>query len=280
VLLGLPLGGGYNWLTHVTFDQCTWQTVRLVHNYMRRKNLSLPPLSGWPYDRLHGRPVPILYAYSSIVVPRPSDWDHWRHVTGYWFLDRASDWHPPGELVDFLESGSPPVYIGFGSVIHLSLEVTDIVLEALARTGQRGLLLKGWGNLGNTNLPDGVFRIESVPHDWLFPRVAALVHHGGAGTTAAGLRAGIPSIVIPFNSDQPYWGRRIAELGVGPKPIPRKQLSAERLAAAITVATSDQGMQRRAAALGQRIRAEDGVAKAVEVFHRHLEAHRLAAYGG
>jgi sterol 3beta-glucosyltransferase len=269
----LPLGGGYNYLTHVAFDRCTWQTVRLVHHCARRKNPNLPPLTGWPYDRLNGRPVPILYAYSSAVSPKPPDWDEWQHVTGYWFLDRPSNWQPPDDLVGFLDSGPPPVYIGFSSVSQLSLEVTAIVLEALARTGQRGLLQPGWGGLGNTDLPDEVFKIESVPHDWLFPRMAAVVHHGGAGTTADGLRAGIPSILIPFNSDQPYWGRRVAELGVGPKPIPRRRLSVERLAAAIIAATNDHDMQRRATALGQRIRAENGAAKAVEIVFRHLSTH-------
>lgn len=114
-------------------------------------------------------------------------------------------------------------------------------------------------------LADTVFRVDSIPHAWLFPRVAAVVHHGGAGTTAAGLRAGVPSIVIPFFGDQPFWGQRLAELGVGLAPIPRKQLTAERLADAIDRAVTDQSMRQRAADLGTKIRGEDGIAHAVAI---------------
>jgi UDP:flavonoid glycosyltransferase YjiC (YdhE family) len=131
----------------------------------------------------------------------------------------------------------------------------------------------GWGGLGGKHLLDKVLQIEWVPHDWLFPQMAAVVHHGGAGTTATGLLAGVPSIIIPFAWDQPFWGRRVAEIGVGPSPIPRQRLSAERLAAAIHTATSDKVMQARAAAVGRQIRAEDGVAQAVAAFHSHLPGH-------
>jgi UDP:flavonoid glycosyltransferase YjiC (YdhE family) len=269
----LPLSGTYNWLTHFAFDRGLWQTVRLVYGHLEHKNPILPPLPGWPYERRHGKSTPILYAYSPAIVPKPPDWDDQREVTGYWFLDSPVGWQPPDELVAFLESGPPPVYIGFGSMsLRNSKRMTEIVLEALARSRQRGLLVEGWGGLGNAHLPDDVLRVKSVPFDWLFPRVAAVVHHGGAGTTALGLRAGVPSILVPFIADQRWWGRRVAALGVGPEPIPHGRLSAERLAAAIAAATSNQAMQRRAAALGRRIRAENGVAKAIEVLHRHVSA--------
>jgi UDP:flavonoid glycosyltransferase YjiC (YdhE family) len=150
--------------------------------------------------------------------------------------------------------------------------MTEMALNALACSRQRGILLTGWGGLSNADLPDEVFKIDTIPHDWLFPQMAAVVHHGGAGTTAAGLRAGIPSVIIPFFAEQPFWGRRIAELGVGPKPIPRKRLSQERLAAAIHTAASDESMRRRAHTLGECIRTENGVARAVEVFHRCLQS--------
>jgi len=145
-----------------------------------------------------------------------------------------------------------------------------VVLEALELSRQRGVLLTGWGGLAQSRLPDTVFKVESVSHEWLFPHMAAVVHHGGAGTTASGLRAGVPSIIIPFFGDQPFWGRRVHELGVGPKPIPRRALSAERLAAAIRVACSDPSMKQRAAALGRRIQAEDGLGRAVEALNRHM----------
>ena len=275
----LPLGGTYNWLTHLAFDRGLWRIVRLVYDHAKRRNPSLPSLSGWPFDwaqggpdeRRRGQPSSILYAYSPSVVPKPPDWDERREVTGYWFLDSPADWQPPDDLAAFLASGPPPVYVGFGSMgLRNPGKMTGIVLEALARSGQRGLLVEGWGGLGNADLPDGVFRVRSAPFDWLFTRMAAVVHHGGAGTTAIGLRAGVPSILVPFIADQPWWGHRVAALGVGPEPIPYKRLSAERLAAAIAAATSDQDMQRRAAALGRQIRAENGVTRAIDAFHRHL----------
>jgi sterol 3beta-glucosyltransferase len=144
-------------------------------------------------------------------------------------------------------------------------ETADLVLEAVARTGQRAIIHAGWGGLQRTDLPDSVLMVDGVPFSWLFPRVAAVVHHGGAGTTSAGLRAGVPSVVVPFFGDQPYWGQRVVDLGVGPAPIPRKKLTAERLVQAIQTAVTDQTMRQRAAELGAKIRAEDGVARAVAV---------------
>ncbi len=129
-----------------------------------------------------------------------------------------------------MQAGPPPIYIGFGSMSSRKPEETaQLILRALAQTGQRAVLLSGWNGLQAEVLPENVFLVQSVPHDWLFARVNAVVHHGGAGTTAAGLRAGVPSIIIPFFADQPFWGERVAALGVGPKPIPRKKLTAEKL---------------------------------------------------
>jgi UDP:flavonoid glycosyltransferase YjiC (YdhE family) len=200
------------------------------------------------------------------VISAPPDWGEEIHVTGFWLLDSADDWAAPSGLMDFLQAGPPPVYIGFGSMSTRKPEETaDLVVEALKRTGQRAILLSGWGGLQKAALPDSVFMIESIPHSWLFPRVSAVIHHGGAGTTAAGLRAGVPSIVIPFFADQPFWGRCVEELGVGPAPIPRKELTAERLAKAVQAAVTDQAMRQRAADLGSKIQAEDGIGRAVEV---------------
>lgn len=172
-------------------------------------------------------------------------------------------------LAAFLEAGPPPVYIGFGSMVSSRpQETAELALQALARAGQRGVLASGWGGLHREALPEEVFLLDAAPHSWLFPRMAAVVHHGGAGTTAAGLRAGVPSILTPFFGDQPFWGRQVHKLGVGPQPIPQRQLSAANLAAAIQQAVTDTEMQQRAADLGRRIRAEDGVARAVEVLQR------------
>jgi UDP:flavonoid glycosyltransferase YjiC (YdhE family) len=145
-------------------------------------------------------------------------------------------------------------------------ELAETAVTALQQTGQRGILSTGWGGLKQEmlNLPDDVLVVDQAPHDWLFPRMAAVVHHGGAGTTAAGLRAGVPTITVPFFFDQPFWGQQVARLGAGPPPIPHKRITAANLAAAIHRAVTDERMQARAAELGRRIRAEDGVAMAVQ----------------
>lgn len=264
------LGGSLKRFSHHLLRQILWQGFRSADNLARREVLGLPraPFSG-PYNSEHVRGLPILYGFSSSVIAAPADWDSNIHVTGYWFLEASDDWSPPPGLSDFLDSGSPAVYIGFGSMSNRKPEETaDLILEALKQRHQRAVIATGWGGLEKANLPDSVFMIDSVPHAWLFPRVAAVVHHGGAGTTAAGLRAGVPSVIIPFFGDQSFWGKRIADLGVGPQPIPRKNLSAERLAQAIQEAMTDQEMRQRAARLGSTIRSEDGIACAVEIFNQ------------
>jgi sterol 3beta-glucosyltransferase len=253
--------------------QVLWQVARPWVASACREVLglkSLPFLE--PFGELDRQQQLLLYAYSPSVSPPPADWGKWIDVTGYWFLDRSTDWTPPPALAAFLEDGPPPIYIGgFGSMTNREpAELVGHVTRALALSGQRAVVLTGWGGLSAAELPREIFAIDWVPFDWLLPRVAAAVHHGGAGTTAASLRAGVPTIVVPFFLDQFYWGKRVFELGVGPRPILRKSLQADTLAAAIRVATTDSGMRRRAAKLGERIRAENGVARAVATFERHM----------
>ncbi|GAP99987.1 glycosyltransferase [Leptolyngbya sp. NIES-2104] len=260
------LGGVVNRLSHHLFRQIMWQGSRAGDELARQQVLDLPIAPFWgSYDSAQFQRYPILYGLSSSVIAKPSDWQH-THITGYWFLDEAPDWTPPPALLEFLQRGSPPVFIGFGSMVSRDPEETaELVLQAIQLTGQRALLQSGWNGLRKSDLPDTVFMVDSIPHSWLFPRVAAVVHHGGAGTTAVGLRAGIPIVVIPFFGDQPFWGQRVAELGVGTAPIPRKKLTAERLAEAIHQAVSDRAMRQRATELGAKIQAEDGVANAVAI---------------
>jgi UDP:flavonoid glycosyltransferase YjiC (YdhE family) len=283
LLSSFNLGGVGNWLTHVLFEQVMWQSLRSTVNNGRQTIWNLPPLPFTGDMRwLYQDQQLVLYAYSSAVVPRPADWCNAKVVTGYWFLDCPSQWHPPADLVDFLQSGPPPVYVGFGSMMDNDVQqTTDIVLQTLTQSRQRGVLAAGWGGLSRRDLPDHVFMIDDVPHDWLFPQMAAVVHHGGAGTTAAGLRAGVPAVIVPFFADQPFWGNRVAALNVGPKPILHRQLSVERLTQAMNEATHNPEMRRRAAALGVAIRAEDGVGTAVNALHQHLQhAQDLAQIGG
>jgi UDP:flavonoid glycosyltransferase YjiC (YdhE family) len=213
--------------------------------------------------------MPILYGFSPSVIPAPSDWNGNIHITGYWFMEETGDWQPSSALLDFLNSGPPPVYIGFGSMGNRNPEQTaDLVIQALALTHQRAILLSGWSGLKTTTLPASIFMVDSIPHAWLFPRVSAVVHHGGASTTAAGFHAGVPSVIIPFFGDQPFWGQRIADLGVGAKPIPRKKLTADRLAHAIREAVTNEEMRQRAATLGEQIRAENGIESAVQIINQ------------
>ncbi len=260
-------GGSLNRLSHHLSRQIMWQGFRAADRLARQKVLGLPAAPFWgPYSADHMDRDPILYGFSPSVIPPAPDWDRNTHVTGYWFLEPAADWSPPPALLEFLQAGPPPVYVGFGSMSNRKpKETADLVLQALTETHQRAVILSGWSGLKMVDLPDSVFMLDSTPFSWLFPRVAAVVHHGGAGTTAAGLRAGVPSIIIPFFGDQPYWGQRVADLGVGPQPIPRQKLTAARLAQAIQSAVTDQAMRQRADNLGSIIQAEDGVARAVAV---------------
>ncbi len=267
VFPNLKLGGWYNRLTYTLSVRLAWMQYRGLINPWREKTLGLPPAPrGFDEMKLaNGDPTPTLYPFSEEVVPRPADWPDSTVATGYWFLDRPTDWQPSDEVKAFLDDGPPPVYIGFGSMAGRdAARKAQAAIGALQKSGQRGIIATGWGGLSVDDLPPTIFKIEAVPHDWLFERVAAVVHHGGAGTTAAGLRAGKPTIICPFFGDQPFWGRRLAALSVGAEPIPQKKLNADNLAAAITQVTSDAQMQQRAAALGEQIRAEDGVARAME----------------
>jgi sterol 3beta-glucosyltransferase len=264
------LGGAFNLISSHLLLQMIWLGSRPMINQTRKKVLGLPPASFVePSHSNRSKGFPLLYGFSPSVLPAPADWSADDHVTGYWFLDPADDWTPPPALLDFLQAGSPPVYIGFGSMSSRKpAETTDLVLKALLKTQQRAILLAGWGGMQKTDLSASVFMVDSIPHTWLFSHVAAVVHHGGAGTTAAGLRAGVPSIVIPFLADQPFWGKRVHDLGVGPAPIPRRKLTVDRLAQAIEEAVTNTVMRQRAAELGSKIQAEDGIANAVEIIQR------------
>jgi sterol 3beta-glucosyltransferase len=248
-----------------------WSKLRRSTNVARSKILTLPPLPlREPLCVFDRQRIPMLGAYSPVVAPKPPHWGDWMHVTGYWFLDNPPGWQPPGELVTFLGSGPPPVFVGFGSAPFPEPETaTQLVVRALARAGRRGVILSGGSGLAVGRLAEEVLSVDFVPHSWLFSQVCAAVHHGGAGVTGEALRAGLPSVVIPVWTDQPFWARRVFELGVGPRPIPAKRLTEDALASAI-LATESREMRSRASMLAERIRQEDGVARAVEAFHRHI----------
>jgi sterol 3beta-glucosyltransferase len=224
-----------------------------------------------PFPHMRREHTPIFYGFSPQVLPRPVDWPDHCHVSGYWFLDSQATFQPSADLDAFLQAGPKPIYVGFGSMRGADeRRLTQQVISALDRCGQRGILLSGWGALTHESLPQTIFAIDAVPHDWLFPRVAAVVHHGGAGTTGAGLRAGLPSLIVPFLADQFFWGRQVYERGLGPQPIEHSHVSAEALAQAISTMVTDQAMRQRAATAGEHIRAEDGVGTVVRLVERSL----------
>ena len=186
------------------------------------------------------------------------------HVTGYYFFPYNNSYIPPNELKDFLAAGKPPVCISFGSMVNKNAEKIDMVIrESLKRTNNRGIILSGWGSAKRESTKDFLY-LESVPHDWLLPKCTMLIHHGGAGTTSAGLRAGIPQVVVPFMADQPFWGSRVHAISVAPKAINVKQLSVEKMVSAIAEAESNVILE-RAQVIGQEIRGEDGVMNAVKL---------------
>lgn len=240
-----------------------WHVMKPAINDIVRPQLGLPRYP-WYGPYFHNQQHRVLYGFSRHVVPRPADWPDTAQITGYWFLDQP-EWQPSQALHDFLAAGPKPVYVGFGSMISTEAEsFTANVLDAVRRSGQRAVLATGWGGLaGEEDTQDGpILFIRGAPHDWLFPRMAAAVHHGGAGTTAAAVRAGIPSVIVPFFGDQPFWARCLQREGAAPPILDRKQLSADALKNAIDSALQE-SMRRAAAALGERVRAEDGVGAAV-----------------
>ena len=273
-----PSRGGrvYHRATHALGEQGMRQFLRPAINRARRR-LGLKPLGvGEQYRRMRGsfaRGVH-LHAYSLLVAPAPPDWDAARHVvTGYWPLPRLTGWMPPPDLAAFLESGPRPVYVGFGSILagRDPDGVTRSIADALERAGQRGVLYRGWGDVGNVPLPPTVHVTGGAYHDWLFPRCRAVVHHGGAGTTAAALRAGVPAVAVPFFGDQRFWARRLESLGAG-VALPRANLTAATLADALARLLADEAFAGRAADLGRALAAEDGVARAVGAIEARMGA--------
>ncbi|KAH8120518.1 UDP-Glycosyltransferase/glycogen phosphorylase [Phellopilus nigrolimitatus] len=282
------MGGGYNYMSYVMFDQVFWRATAGQINRWRRDTLKL---SSTNLDKLEPHKVPFLYNFSPTIVPPPLDWPEWIRVTGYWFLDDAevgaTKWTPPKSLVDFINSahraGKKVVYIGFGSIVVSDPDaMTRCVVEAIVRSGVHAILSKGWSDRLQVKkgtdvsdpeipLPPEIYSIKSIPHDWLFQRIEAACHHGGAGTTGASLRAGIPTIIKPFFGDQFFWGDRVEALGIGTSV---RKLTVESLADALTVATSDERQIAKARLVGEKIRSENGVATAVESIYRDLEYAR------
>ncbi|MDP2345274.1 MAG: glycosyltransferase [Deltaproteobacteria bacterium] len=252
-------------LSHRLTRLAVWQVSRSAGERARKEMLGLGGTS--PFG-LSESPLtsarPVIYGFSEAVLPRPPDWDARTVITGYWFANEPPGFTPDAALARFLDDGEPPVYVGFGSMSSEQPEHTlRLVLDAVG--SRRALIHAGWGGLSSSSLPKNVHGIASVPHSWLFPRTAAVVHHGGAGTSGAAFRAGVPVVVVPFHGDQLFWAMRAEALGVGPAPLPRKSLTSVKLRDAIEGVLNDAAKRARARELGAAIAKEDGVARAVAV---------------
>ncbi|RMZ88016.1 hypothetical protein DV736_g4754, partial [Chaetothyriales sp. CBS 134916] len=273
------IGGAYNYYSYVMFDNIFWKGVSGQVNRWRKKDLGLRSTG---LDKMQPNKVPFLYNFSPSVVVPPLDYSDWVRVTGYWFLDEGSgDWTPPKELTDFIAKARADkkklVYIGFGSIVVANpASLTKTVVESVLKADVRCILSKGWSDrLGDPNaakvevpLPPEIYQIQSAPHDWLFTQIDAAVHHGGAGTTGASLRAGLPTVVRPFFGDQFFWASRIEDLGVG---ICLKKVNVSLLARALWEAVHSERMIVKARLLGEQIRKENGVDAAIQCIYRDLD---------
>lgn len=227
-----------NYISYTMMELLAWQGLGDVINTFRVRTLRLDPISPlWGHTLLNRMRVPFTYMWSQALIPKPKDWGEHINISGFSFLSLASTYKPPDDLAAFLAAGPPPVYIGFGSiVVEKPDELTQMIFNAVKRAGVRALVSKGWGGVGGSSPPEGVFLLGNCPHDWLFPQVSCVVHHGGAGTTAIGIALGKPTVVVPFFGDQPFWGAMIHRAGAGPEPVPFKKMTEETLVRSITMA--------------------------------------------
>ena len=274
----LPLREPYNRLTHFLGAHGLWQLLRRSLNRARREVLGLPPISAPALvsrvRRIVAQPI---YGYSTVLAPLPPDAPADLPVTGCWFLPQAPNEEPDERLCRFLASGTPPVYIGFGSNLtgRTPDELTALYVTALQNLGQRGILYAGWGDFGNISLPETVLRNEDAPHGWLFPQVQAVVHHGGAGVTAAAVAAGVPSVAMPFLGDQFYWAEQLHRLGCGPPPLDRRHLTVEALTRTIGEMLTNASYRQTAQRLGAQLAAEDGARRAAAWIERTIRTRSL-----
>ena len=262
-----------NFFSYGVIDLIVWAGISDLVDTFRTETLKLSPLTLTDGAALlEDHEVPFTYLWPESLVARPEDWGPHIDLANFIPYEQGHTYEPPPALLDFLAAGEAPIYVGFGSVVAQDpVALTRTIFTALERAGARGIVAEGWAHLGGGVLPPNVYLIGDCPHDWLFPRCRAVCHHGGAGTTSTGLRAGLPTIVVPFFGDQFFWGHIVAKAGAGPEPIPIRRLDTESLTAAFDACRRPQ-IRERASALGARLRATDGVELAVQSIERHLPA--------
>ena len=240
-----------------------------VKGFWQKRFKKAPDNFGCPFERHANKKHPAIVSCSNFVFKRPEDWNENIHQYGYWFVEETCDYTPSDELAAFLSTGEKPIYVGFGSMTTLEKhdELIEVAVEAIKKSGKRGIIC-GMGK--PANLPQNIIAIDNIPHSWLFDRVSAVCHHGGAGTTAAGFKAGIPSIIVPFSNDQFAWAHRAYDLKVGAYPIPKKELSADKLAEAFKFALTDNIVE-NAKTLGRKIASENGAMDCAKIIVNCLE---------
>jgi sterol 3beta-glucosyltransferase len=274
------LGSYYNLLTHFVFDKVFWTLSKLpikefwIKNIKTKTNFSISPLK----QQINNGQI-VLNGYSPLLFAPDKKWTNNIHTTGSWIIETEPNFVPPTGLINFIQNGETPIYIGFGSMKNFGSfnETLKIITEALHLTKQRAVVGLGWTTYTyKEKLPDSVFLVESVPHTWLFPKMKMVIHHGGAGTTATGLMAGKATIIVPHNADQPAWGQRVFELGVGSKPIKKTKLNATNLANAILYSLTPKIIE-NAKQLGQKISNENGVQKAVDVVDALMRKEKISS---
>ncbi|HET6501744.1 MAG TPA: glycosyltransferase [Amycolatopsis sp.] len=267
ILADLPSLGRWGNRTMSKMMGLSERIYRGLVNELRR-DLGLPPTTVRGILReQRERQWPILHGFSEHVVPRPRDWRPGLELTGYWWPQSPSSWEPPAELVDFLDAGPPPVFIGFGSnVVGLGDHYSELLIEAVRKAGVRGVVQADWDGLAAAG--DDVIAIGEAPYEWLFPRMAALVHHAGSGTTAAGLRAGVPAVPVPNVVDQFLWAKRLVTLGLAPEKIRQKRLTADRLAAAIREVVGNPDYRLATQAMAAKLKDEDGAVPVIDLVNR------------
>jgi UDP:flavonoid glycosyltransferase YjiC (YdhE family) len=263
-----------NYLSYVMVEIMTWQGLGDVINNWRER-IGLEPVPNTEGPMLASTlSIPFTYCWSPALISKPLDWPAHIDVSGFFFRDTPA-YNPPRDLQNFLDAGPPPVYIGFGSIVlDNAAAMSSLILDAVSACGLRAIISRGWSRLDGPQRPD-VFWLDDCPHEWLFQYVSAVVHHGGAGTTACGLRNARPTTIVPFFGDQPFWGEMVAAAaGSGPKPIPHKSLNAQNLAEALRFCHREEA-QAAAIGIAEKMQEEDGVQAAVLSFLNHLPTEKM-----
>lgn len=267
----LPFGGLYRRSTHVLNTAIFRYGGRLLYRRLRSTSPGLPELARWPFSGPASERPPILFAYSPSLLPPPPDWPPNATVTGYWRLPLPPAWSPPESLDRFLKSGPPPVYFGPGSMRSEAIHrLVPMLIDAAASCGLRVVVGGSAEAIGRDFASDQVIRVEGIPHQWLFPRMRYILHHGGAGTTGSAAAAGIPSSAIAFSADQAFWARRIARLGLGPGAPPAKTVTHADLGRLLEAVLKDSSYEQRARVMGEAIRKENGAGAALAVIEACL----------